>query len=237
MVATMMADAGANRNHGVLALTNAHAEQLRTVTAELFMEDALRAALRVLALIVVFVVFLLAWPCPAPAQPVPPPDQQQPAYTPGELVNAGQQFFGTVSRGLATLIEKAVGQWGLPNGYVLGEEAGGAFFGGLRYGEGMLYTKNAGDLKVFWQGPTLGWDFGGDGARTMMLVYSLPATQAIYQRFAGISGSAYFVGGFGMTALTANDVVLVPIRSGVGLRLGANVGYLKFTPQSTWNPF
>ena len=123
---------------------------------------------------------------------------------------------------------------------MLGEEAGGAFFGGLRYGEGMLYTKNAGDLKVFWQGPSLGWDFGGDGARTMMLVYRLPATQAIYQRFGGISGSAYFVGGFGMTALTANNannnIVLVPIRSGVGLRLGANVGYLKFTPQATWNP-
>jgi hypothetical protein len=187
------------------------------------------------ALIIAF--FLATWPCPIPAQTAPPPEQQQPAFTSGELVGAGQQFFGTVSRGLASLIEKAVGQWGLPNGYVLGEEAGGAFFGGLRYGEGMLYTKNAGDLKVFWQGPTLGWDFGGDGARTMMLVYGLPATRAIYQRFGGIGGSAYFVGGFGMTALTASNIVLVPIRSGVGLRLGANVGYLNFTPQSTWNPF
>jgi hypothetical protein len=155
----------------------------------------------------------------------------------GELVGAGQQFFGTVSRGLASVIETAVSHWGLPNGYVLGEEGSGAFFGGLRYGEGMLYTKNAGDLKVYWQGPSLGWDFGGDGARTMMLVYSLPATAAIYERFGGISGSAYFIGGFGMTALTANNTVLVPIRSGLGLRLGANVGYLKFTPQSTWNPF
>jgi hypothetical protein len=199
------------------------------------MEDAMRAALRVFALIAVFV--LASWPRLAPAQPAPPPDQQQPAYQSGELVNAGHRFFGTVSRGLATVIENAVSKFGLPNGYVLGEEAGGAFFGGLRYGEGMLYTKNAGDLKVFWQGPTVGWDFGGEGARTMMLVYSLPATQAIYQRFAGIDGSAYFIGGFGMTALTANNIVLVPIRSGVGLRLGANVGYLKFTPQSTWNPF
>jgi len=101
----------------------------------------------------------------------------------------------------------------------------------------VLYTKNVGDLKVFWQGPSVGWDFGGEGARTMMLVYNLPAIQAIHQRFGGISGSAYFVGGFGMTALTANDIVLVPIRSGVGLRLGANVGYLKFTPQPTLNPF
>jgi hypothetical protein len=158
-------------------------------------------------------------------------------YQPDELITAGHRFFGTVSRGLAQVIEAAVSRWGQPNGYVLGEEAGGAFFGGLRYGEGMLYTKNAGDLKVYWQGPTVGWDFGGEGARTMMLVYNLPATPAIYQRFAGIDGSAYLVGGFGMTALTANDIVLVPIRSGVGLRLGANVGYLKFTPASTWNPF
>jgi len=122
-------------------------------------------------------------------------------------------------------------------GYILGEEGGGAFFGGLRYGEGMLYTKNAGDLKVFWQGPSVGWDFGGEGARTMMLVYKLPATHAIYQRFGGIDGSAYFIGGLGMTALTANNIVVVPIRSGLGLRLGANIGYLKFTPQPTWNPF
>jgi hypothetical protein len=203
------------------------------------MENEMRATPKVSALIAAF--FLATWPWPASAQAAPPSEQQRPAFTSGELVSAGEQFFGTISRGLASLIETAVGQWGLPNGYVLGEEAGGAFFGGLRYGEGMLYTKNAGELKVFWQGPSLGWDFGGDGARTMMLVYSLPATQAIYQRFGGIGGSAYFVGGFGMTALTANDannnVVLVPIRSGVGLRLGANVSYLKFTPQATWNPF
>jgi hypothetical protein len=158
-------------------------------------------------------------------------------FSSSELVSTGHRFFGTVSRGLATVIEKAVSQWGQPNGYVLGEEGSGAFIGGLRYGEGVLYTKNAGDLKVFWQGPSFGWDFGGEGARTMMLVYNLPATQAVYQRFAGIDGSAYFVGGFGMTALTANNVVIVPIRAGVGLRLGANIGYLKFTPQSTWNPF
>jgi hypothetical protein len=196
-------------------------------------EQAMRA-MRVFALIVLLVSVSRIQP--ASAQPAPAPDPQQ-AFTPGELVNAGHRFFGTISRGLATVIETAVSQWGQPNGYVLGEEASGAFFGGLRFGEGMLYTKNAGDLKVYWQGPTVGWDFGGEGARTMMLVYSLPATEAIYQRFAGIDGSAYLIGGFGMTALTANNIVLVPIRSGVGLRLGANVGYLKFTPTSTWNPF
>lgn len=171
-------------------------------------------------------------PAPAPrAQPGPN------TYGPDELVGAGHRFFGNVSRGLASVIERAVSQWGLPNGYVLGEEGSGAFVAGLRYGEGTLYTKNAGDLHVYWQGPSVGFDWGGDGARTMTLVYNLPATNAIYQRFGGIDGSAYIIGGFGMTALTANNIVLVPIRSGLGLRLGANIGYLKYTPRATWNPF
>ena len=158
-------------------------------------------------------------------------------FSSNEILDAGHRFFGGVSRGLASVVERAFSQWGQPNGYILGQEGGGAFIGGLRYGEGSLYTKNAGDLRVYWQGPTLGWDVGGEGARTMMLVYSLPATKAIYQRFAGIDGSAYLVGGVGMTALTSGSIVVVPIRSGVGLRLGANVGYLKFTPSATWNPF
>jgi hypothetical protein len=165
------------------------------------------------------------------------PQPQGPHYSSNEIVDAGHRFFGTISRGLAQIVEKAGSQFGLPNGYVLGQEAGGAVVAGLRYGEGILYTKNAGDLRVFWQGPSLGFDFGGEGARTMMLVYNLPATDAIYQRFAGIDGSAYFVGGLGMTALTMNNIVVVPIRTGVGVRLGANVGYLKFTPTATWNPF
>ena len=177
----------------------------------------------------------------------PPPNNQAPTevnpvpqggqYSSNEVIDAGHRFFGTISRGLAQIVEKAGSQWGLPNGYVLGQEAGGAVVAGVRYGEGVLYTKNAGDLRVYWQGPSLGFDFGGDGARTMMLVYSLPATDAIYQRFIGIDGSAYFVGGLGMTALTFDNIVVVPIRSGVGFRLGANVGYLKFTPTATWNPF
>jgi hypothetical protein len=181
----------------------------------------------------------MAQPAPVGPGPAGPPPEAPPPNTflPGELVSAGHRFFGGVSRGLATIIEKAVSQWGLPNGYVLGQEAGGAVVVGLRYGEGVLYTKNAGDLKVFWQGPSLGWDVGGEGARTMMLIYNLPATAAIYQHFAGVDGSAYFVGGFGMTVLTANRIVLIPIRSGVGVRLGANVGYLKFTDRATWNPF
>ena len=107
----------------------------------------------------------------------------------------------------------------------------------LRYGDGKLYTRNAGDERIYWQGPSVGFDAGADGDRTMMLVYSLPAVRAIFQRFGGIDGSAYFVGGFGFTALGADNTIVVPIRSGVGARLGVNVSYLKFTPRATWNPF
>ena len=159
------------------------------------------------------------------------------SFSTDELLNSGHHFFGTISRGLAQAIEEATRRFGQPNGYVLGQELSGAFVGGLRYGEGILYTRNAGDLKVFWQGPSIGFDAGADGDRTMMLVYRLPATQAIYSRFVGVDGSAYVIGGFGFTALAADDIVLVPVRSGVGARLGINLGYLKFTRQATWNPF
>jgi hypothetical protein len=175
-------------------------------------------------------------PPPSEVTALPPPPVAN-QYSSNEIIDAGHHFFGTVSRGLAEIVEKAVSKWGLPNGYILGEEAGGAFIGGLRYGDGTLYTRNAGDVRVFWQGPSIGFDAGADGARTMMLVYSLPQTGAIFDRFGGINGSAYLVGGFGMTALTGNNIVVVPIRSGIGLRLGANVGYLKFTDSPTWNPF
>ncbi|MFN3891518.1 MAG: DUF1134 domain-containing protein [Beijerinckiaceae bacterium] len=158
-------------------------------------------------------------------------------FSTNELVQSGHQFFGSISQGLASVVEEATKRWGQPNAYILGQEAAGAFVAGARFGEGTMYTRNAGDLRVYWQGPSLGFDAGADGARTMMLVYNLPATNAIFRRYGGIDGSAYLVGGFGFTALVADEVVLVPIRAGVGARLGVNLGYLKFTPQSTWNPF
>jgi hypothetical protein len=154
-----------------------------------------------------------------------------------ELVDSGHRFFGSVSRDLALAIQKAVSRWGEPNGYILGQEGSGAFIGGLRYGEGTLFTRNVGDRKVYWQGPSVGWDFGGDGARTMMLVYNLSRVDGIFSRFGGVAGSAYIVGGFGVTALGDGDMLVVPIKSGVGARLGINLGYLKFTPSATWNPF
>jgi len=154
-----------------------------------------------------------------------------------EVVNTGHRFFGGVSGGLASVVERAFSKFGLPNGYILGEQAAGAFIGGLQYGEGVLHTKAAGQYKAYWQGPTLGWDFGGAGTRTMMLVYNLPTIDALYRRFPGVSGSAVVIGGVEMSVRKRGGVVVVPIRSGVGARLGVNVGYLKFTTHPTINPF
>lgn len=163
--------------------------------------------------------------------------QRPEAYTSGEIVENGHHFFGSISRGLAEGLERANRQWGKPNAYILGQEAGGAFVGGVRYGEGTMFTRNAGQKRVYWQGPSIGLDAGADGDRTMMLVYNLPDVEAIYRRYAGVNGSAYLVGGLGFTALNNEDVVVMPVRSGVGARLGVALGYLKFTPDSTWNPF
>jgi hypothetical protein len=192
-------------------------------------EHPMRTTLRLLALTLCLITFGADF---AAAH-----ERHRDTFTPDEIVRTGHRFFGSVSRGLAEVVQAAFSRWGEPNGYVLGQEGSGAFVVGLRYGDGKLYTKNAGDRRVFWEGPSIGFDTGGEGARTMMLVYNLPATEAVYQRFVGIDGSAYFIGGFGMTALASGNIIVVPIRSGVGLRLGANVGYLKFTPQATWNPF
>ncbi|WP_159950748.1 EipA family protein [Rhizobium sp. 18065] len=158
-------------------------------------------------------------------------------YSIQEVVDAGHGFFGETSGALAKVIEQAFETHGLPNGYILGQEGSGALIAGLTYGEGMLYTKNVGQHEVFWQGPSLGIDYGGNGTRTMMLVYDLPSVDTLYARYGGVSGSAYVVAGVGMTVLKSRDVVLVPIRTGIGARLGINVGYLKLTRAPTWNPF
>jgi hypothetical protein len=173
-------------------------------------------------------------PAQADASPVYEDDS---SYSSNEIIGAGHRFFGGVSKGLANVVEHAFGRQGRPNGYILGEDAGGAFVAGLRYGEGTLYTKNAGVHRVYWQGPSIGYDFGAEGSKTMILVYNLRDVDQIYHRFAGVDGSAYFVGGVGVTFQTYDDIVLAPIRSGVGLRLGANIGYLKYTRTPTWNPF
>jgi hypothetical protein len=186
-----------------------------------------RSVLRVIAMLAVLIAAVVLAASPVRAS----------EYTAQEIVDSGHRFFGATSGGLATVIEKIFASYGLPNGYVLGEEGSGAFIGGLIYGEGTLYTKNAGDHKVFWQGPSLGWDFGGNGDRAMMLVYNLDDVSNLYQRFAGVSGSAYVVAGLGFNVLKSGNILLVPVRTGVGARLGVNLGYLKLTETPTWNPF
>lgn len=181
--------------------------------------------------IVTATVMALLLALPAAAQ------QSNGQYSMQEIVDAGHGFFGEASGGLAKVVERAFESYGLPNGYILGQEGSGAFVAGLTYGEGTLNTKNAGQHSVFWQGPSLGLDWGGQGSRTMMLVYNLPDVNALYDRFGGVSGSAYVIAGVGMQVNVNRDVVLVPIRTGVGARIGINAGYLKLTRQPTWNPF
>ncbi len=177
----------------------------------------------------------------------PPPEQRYQStdpnnptrgyYSQGEIVDKGRGFFGSITQGLASAIEYTYQKAGRPNGYVLGEDGGGAFFAGLRYGEGMLYTKDAGDHKVFWQGPSLGYDVGGEGSKVMVLVYNMTSPNDMYERFGGVEGSAYLVGGIGVNLQKYRNITLAPIRTGVGARFGANVGYLKYSKNPTWNPF
>lgn len=164
-------------------------------------------------------------------------DPRDGTYSMREITRAGHGFFGATSRGLASVIEYAFRRQGRPNGYILGDDAGGALIAGLRYGSGRLYTRDAGEHPVYWQGPSIGYDAGGDGSKVMVLVYRLSHPEDIYRRFAGVEGSAYVVGGVGINFQTHGDVVLAPIRTGIGLRMGANIGYLKYTRRPTWNPF
>jgi hypothetical protein len=187
----------------------------------------------VLAAVVIAAAAVAAAPSPAAFA------QNQPVngtFAAKDLVTAGSQFFGQVSQGLASVVERAVSQYGLPNGYILGDQGSFALIAGARFGEGTLYTRNAGQHHLFWQGPSIGADFGGNGDRVMMLVYNLPSVPAIYDRFVGVEGTAHVVAGFGMTVVTRDNVTIVPIISGVGARLGVNIGYLKFTDHQTFNP-
>jgi hypothetical protein len=176
-------------------------------------------------------------PYGGPYGPPAPPPYRDEGFSSSEILGAGHKFFGFVSKGMDKVIEYAFQKQGRPNGYILGQEAGGAFIAGLRYGEGTLYTRDAGSRRVYWQGPSIGYDAGAEGSKVMVLVYNLRDPEEIYRRFGGVDGSAYFVGGVGVTFEKNGHVVVAPIRAGVGFRLGANVGYLKYTRTPTWNPF
>lgn len=157
-------------------------------------------------------------------------------YNMEEILSKAEGFFGDVSDGLAKAVQKAFKDMGEPNAFITGEEVGGAFIVGIRYGRGELNRKTADPLPVFWQGPTAGFDFGGDASKAFVLIYNLDNDEALFQRFPGVAGSAYFVAGVGLNYQQSGKTVLAPIRTGVGLRLGANVGYLHYTRQHSWIP-
>lgn len=159
-------------------------------------------------------------------------------YSRDEIVDATSDFFGVTAEAAASALERVFSDLGRPVGYIAGEEVSGAVGVGLRYGEGYLTMKGVpGSRKVYWTGPSIGFDAGGNASRSFTLVYDLNDVDQLYQRFPGVDGSAYFVAGMSVNYQRADDITLAPIRSGVGLRLGANVGYLAYSRERNWLPF
>ena len=179
-------------------------------------------------------------PTPAPeisANPSYPAAQPAQTYSRDEIVNQASDFMGVTAESAGALVEKIFAQNGRPTAYIAGEEGSGAFGVGLRYGRGLLYMKDRPPIEVYWQGPSVGWDVGGNASRTFTLCYNLQIADAIYQRFPGVEGTAYFIGGLGVNYQAANGITLAPIRAGVGFRLGANAGYLAYTRKRNILPF
>ncbi|ATE65441.1 DUF1134 domain-containing protein [Rhizorhabdus dicambivorans] len=158
-------------------------------------------------------------------------------YAQDDVLSAAEGVFGKGAEGLAKLIEKVFAEQGRPNAYIAGREAGGAIIVGVRYGSGTLFHKVEGQLPIYWTGPSLGFDLGANGAKSFVLVYNLFDSADIFKRYPAVEGTAYIVGGFTATYLRRGDVVLIPIRLGVGWRLGVNVGYMNFTRKSKSIPF
>ncbi|HEY2659964.1 MAG TPA: DUF1134 domain-containing protein [Caulobacteraceae bacterium] len=157
------------------------------------------------------------------------PNYKAETYSQEELVNKVSDFFGVTAEAAGAVIEKVFRDNGRPTGYIAGEEGSGSFVVGLRYGKGNLYMKHQPAQQVFWQGPSIGWDWGGNASRVFTLCYNLQYPDMIFRRFPGVEGTAYLIGGMGVNYQRAEDITLAPIRAGVGLRLGANVGYLAYT--------
>ncbi|HVJ02325.1 MAG TPA: DUF1134 domain-containing protein [Sphingomonas sp.] len=185
---------------------------------------------------------------PAPVDPQPvAPQQNAPAaatrsqasatFQRDDLIGAAEGVFGKGASGLAGIIEDILKEQGEPNAYIAGREASGAIGIGLRYGSGELFHKVEGQRKVYWTGPSIGFDIGGDANKVFVLVYNLYDSQELYKRFPQGEGRVYFVGGFSASYLRRGDVVLIPVRMGVGWRLGVNAGYMKFSEKQRWLPF
>ena len=175
-------------------------------------------------------------PAPAPAAAPPPPPATQ-TYAEEDVLGAAEDVFGKGAEGLAEIVRKTFKDRGQPNAYIVGREAGGAFIVGVRYGSGMLYQKVEGERKIHWTGPSVGFDIGGDGSKVFALVYNLNDTEDLYRRYPAAEGKAYLIGGFTANYLQRDNIVIVPIKLGVGWRLGLNGGYLKFSKKGKVLPF
>jgi hypothetical protein len=165
-----------------------------------------------------------------------PPGKAEP-YTRDEIVNSVSDFLGVTAEAAGGAVERVFKSNGRPTAYIAGEEGSGAIAVGARYGRGLLYMKGREPTEVFWRGPSIGWDFGGNASRVFTLCYMLDDPRDIFQRFPGVEGSAYFIGGLGVNYQRTDDIVLAPIRAGVGFRLGANIGYLAYSRKRNYIPF
>ena len=168
--------------------------------------------------------------------PIAAPADPAATFKQDDLIGAAEGVFGKGAQGLAKLIEKILKEQGEPNAYIVGREAGGALVLGVRYGSGTLYHKIEGERPAYWTGPSIGFDAGANAAQTFVLVYNLHDSEDLYKRFPAGEGAAYLLGGFNASYMRRGDVVLIPIRVGVGARLGANVGYMKFRKKQSWVP-
>jgi hypothetical protein len=158
-------------------------------------------------------------------------------YSEKSVLRQAEDAFGEGAEGIGDLVKRAFKRYGPPNAVIRGEEAGGAFVGGLRYGKGQLFYAGGGTRTLYWQSPSIGLDAGGNAAKTFIMIYRLRSTQDLFQRFPAVDGSLYVIGGAGLNYNQADETVLAVIRAGVGWRAGISIGYLKFTPEATANPF
>jgi hypothetical protein len=159
------------------------------------------------------------------------------SFSEEKVFEEAQNFFGRGAQGLADVMNRVITDNGTPDGYIKGEEAGAAVGIGLRYGRGTLFLRDGKQLPIYWRGPSIGIDVGGSAAKTFILVYKLPYVEALFQRFGGVEGSLYYVGGVGVNYNRSDDIVLAPVRFGVGWRQGINIGYLHLSPERSWLPF
>lgn len=163
--------------------------------------------------------------------------QSDQTFTQNEIVHAASDFFGTTTAAVAKAVERIFAEQGLPDAYIKGDEGSGAIVVGLRYGSGWLIRKGHEPLKVYWQGPSVGFDIGANASKSFTLVYNLRSADRLFQKFPGVEGSYYFIAGIGVNYQRADDITLAPMRTGVGLRAGVNAGYLTYTRQQSLNPF